>query len=81
MTTWTTQNDQSTVWADESDMSASWSAQSDQSISWANVITDGYVELGYVDYIYVEGELISYAVDDANNSWTEQSDAVTTWQL
>ena len=79
MTTWATESDESTTWAEQADLTASWNAQSDQTVAWANMITAGYVELGYVDYIYVEGELISYAVDDANNAWVQEGYAVTTW--
>ena len=78
--TWTTESDKSTTWANESDKSTLWAESADQPDDWAKWVTAGYVELGYVDYIYVEGELISYAVDDVNNTWAEQSDAVTVWQ-
>ncbi len=78
---WITESDKSTVWSDALDTSNSWGNQSDQADGWDKTITAGYVELGYVDYVYVEGELISYAVDDVNNTWVEQGYTVTTWQL
>ncbi len=77
---WILESDKSTVWAEAADVSASWNSQSDQSDGWDKTITAGYVELGYVDYVYVGGELISYAADDVNNTWVEQDYTVTTWQ-
>ncbi len=76
---WSTVLDGTDSWSVESDDTQTWDTQSDASDAWARWVTAGYVELGYVDYIYVEGELISYAIDDVNNTWVEEGYAVTTW--
>ena len=78
---WSTVSYGANSWSVAADDTEAWNTQSDASDAWAKWVTPGYVELGYVDYIYVEGELISYAVDDVNNTWVDEGYAETTWQL
>ena len=78
--TWIAINDESTVWVDDSDNSASWAIQADQALTFATQYQYGYVEVGYVDPYYIDGEINpDPPPEQATNSWILLSDQGTTW--